>query len=169
MRSVPPRGIAGGSQPEGLSDSSRWSKRSADHRNEASSSPAPWRGATVSCHPSRVENHSRLSSGGLRYASTTGYYLTAFQAENSLPTFSHGFGSAWVHPPPRGGTDLIAKREHYFSSVIKYASFSLNETSRTKGAAVMRTRSVLMARPLFCSASARTCSRLKSDGEPSFR
>src|SRR5256885_792634 len=30
-------------QPEGLSDSSRWSQRSADHRNEAINLPAPRR------------------------------------------------------------------------------------------------------------------------------
>jgi hypothetical protein len=28
-------------------------------------------------------------SGGLRYAPTTGYYLTALQAEDVLATFSH--------------------------------------------------------------------------------
>ena len=29
----------------------------------------------------QVRNHFRFRSGGLRYAATTGYYLTAFQAE----------------------------------------------------------------------------------------
>src|ERR1700730_12855607 len=73
-------------QPEGLSDSSRWSQRSANHRKEAIRSAVPRRGATVFCHPFRVENHFRLSSGGLRYAATTGYYLTALQAgDHSLP------------------------------------------------------------------------------------
>src|SRR6267142_5870958 len=37
-------------------------------------------GCHVFCHPFRVENHFRLSSGGLRYAPTTGYYLIALQA-----------------------------------------------------------------------------------------
>src|SRR5437899_7814470 len=34
-------------------------------------------------HPFRVWNDFRLLSGGLRYAATTGYYLTALQAEPS--------------------------------------------------------------------------------------
>jgi hypothetical protein len=33
--------------------------------------------------PFRVWNYFLLLSGGLRYAATTGYYLTAFQAEGS--------------------------------------------------------------------------------------
>ena len=39
-----------------------------------------------------ADEHS-LRSGGLRYAPTTGYYLTAFQAEDVLATFSHTLGS----------------------------------------------------------------------------
>src|SRR6266550_8910261 len=81
MKSVPPRGSGWSVSLKGCSDSSRWSQRSEDHRNEASSSPAPRRGATVFCHPFRVWNYFRLLSGGLRYAATTGYYLTALQAE----------------------------------------------------------------------------------------
>jgi hypothetical protein len=40
-------------------------------------------------HPSRVLNNFPLPTGGLRYASTTGYYLTALRAKEreskSLP------------------------------------------------------------------------------------
>jgi len=71
-------------KPEGLSDSSRWSERSADHRNEARF-VAPWRGATVFLPPFQGGNF-RLRSGGLHYAPTTGYYLTALQAETAPAT-----------------------------------------------------------------------------------
>jgi hypothetical protein len=35
-------------------------------------------------HPSRVLISFLLPTGGLRYATTTGYFLTAFQAEKTL-------------------------------------------------------------------------------------
>jgi hypothetical protein len=37
--------------------------------------------------PSGVRTNCSLLSGGLRYATTTGYYLPAFQAEIRLPPF----------------------------------------------------------------------------------
>ena len=40
-----------------------------------------------------MRTNCSLRSGGLRDAATTGYYLTAFQAE--------------THPLPRGGTDFM--------------------------------------------------------------
>jgi hypothetical protein len=45
----------------------------------------------------RVWIYFRLLSGGLRYAATTGYYLTALQAES--------------YPLPPGATDLIGPRQ----------------------------------------------------------
>jgi hypothetical protein len=41
-----------------------------------------------------VRTNCSLLSGGLRYAATTGYYLTAFQAEIRLLPFSHNRGGA---------------------------------------------------------------------------
>jgi hypothetical protein len=40
-------------------------------------------GARKSLHPSQGAEELLLVSGGLRYAATTGYYLTALQAEKS--------------------------------------------------------------------------------------
>jgi hypothetical protein len=37
--------------------------------------------------PLQGANERSLRSGGLRYAPTTGYYLTAFQAEDALASF----------------------------------------------------------------------------------
>jgi hypothetical protein len=51
--------------------------RSADHRKVASIRPHPEKGAQDLWDPFRVRNPFRLLSGGLRYAATTGYYLTA--------------------------------------------------------------------------------------------
>jgi len=50
-----PRAVADGSQPEGLSDSSRWSQRSEDHRKAESSSPALWRSARFFGHLFQVK------------------------------------------------------------------------------------------------------------------
>jgi hypothetical protein len=44
---------------------------------------ASHRGATVFLAPLRGADDDSLLSGGLRYAATTGYYLTALQAEKS--------------------------------------------------------------------------------------
>ncbi len=117
-----PRAVADGSQPEGLSDSSRWSQRSEDHRKAESSSPALWRSARFFGHLFQVRIHFRFSSGGLRYAATTGYYLTAFQADiffhpvsaarRSGPAVAHGLGFSCVARPtrlPRGGTDFMGR------------------------------------------------------------
>jgi len=41
----------------------------------------PEKGGRKRWHPSRVLANCSARSGGLRYAPTTGYYLTAFQAE----------------------------------------------------------------------------------------
>ena len=73
--------IAGVSQPERLSDSSRWSQRSEDHRIENEIDPHLEHGARKPWHPSRVQKSCSLVSGGRSVAKTTGYYLTAFQAE----------------------------------------------------------------------------------------
>jgi hypothetical protein len=69
-----------GFQPEGLSDSSRWSQRSGDHRKGVPTWSVPRRGASVFLTPVPGVELFKLS-GGLRYAATTGYYLTALQAE----------------------------------------------------------------------------------------
>jgi hypothetical protein len=72
---------ASGFQPEGLSDSSRWSQRSVDHRTTIENNSTPETGVRKTWHPSGVRTTWALPSGGLRYAATTGYYLTALQAE----------------------------------------------------------------------------------------
>ena len=72
-----------GLQPEGLADSSRWSKRSADHRKTIEMIPDPERVSEVLA-PLRGAGKLCLLSGGLRCAATTGYYLPALQAENRL-------------------------------------------------------------------------------------
>ena len=73
--------------PEGMSDSSRWSQRSGDHRNGAKRKIASWRDvrdegmfsadhrgvlASLRDAPLRFE-----LSGGLRCAATPGYFLTS--------------------------------------------------------------------------------------------
>jgi hypothetical protein len=70
-------------QPEGLGESSRWSKRSVDHR-EPLVELHPERGATDFLAPILGACHFLPLSGGLRYAATTGYFLAAFQAAVSL-------------------------------------------------------------------------------------
>jgi hypothetical protein len=47
-------------------------------------------------HPFQGAGNYPLVSGGLRFASTTDYYLAAFQAEKPLPT-AHGMRP---EPPP---------------------------------------------------------------------
>jgi hypothetical protein len=42
-------------------------------------------------HPSGVPTNCSLLSGGLRYAATTGYYLTALQADMNTDTGNHLF------------------------------------------------------------------------------
>ena len=79
--SVPTRGAAAGFQPGGLADSSRWSQRSVDDRKALSISPHPER-VSANLRPLRGWE-SFTTSGGLRSAATTGYFLTAFQAEVS--------------------------------------------------------------------------------------
>jgi len=51
--------------------------------------PHPERVSEKRWHPSGVRTTWAPRSGGLRYAATTGYYLTALQAENPLDWFSH--------------------------------------------------------------------------------
>jgi hypothetical protein len=68
-------------QPEGLSDSSRWSQRSADHRTTIENNSTPGTGVRKTVAPLRGTEQGTLLSGGLRYAATTGYYLTALQAK----------------------------------------------------------------------------------------
>ena len=71
---------ANGFQPEGLTESSRWSERSADHRKVTVVRKHPEGGARVSETLSGSGIDSLLS-GGLRCAPTTGYYLSALQAD----------------------------------------------------------------------------------------
>ena len=49
--------------------------------------------------PLQGDGQHSLRSGGLRCAPTTGYYLTAFQAEDDHYVFTQSL--------PRGGTDFI--------------------------------------------------------------
>ena len=67
--------------PEGYDESSRWSQRSGDHRKPINSPTAPRRGAEPFLAPFQGANCFPLSTGGLRCATTTGYYLSAFQAD----------------------------------------------------------------------------------------
>jgi hypothetical protein len=50
----------------------------------------PERGVRKMVAPLQGANNEGAVSGGLRYAATTGYYLTALQAEIRFATFSHG-------------------------------------------------------------------------------
>jgi hypothetical protein len=66
--------------------------------------PHPEKGVRKPLHEARVQKIFSMLSGGLRSATTTGYYLTAFQAEiRWLPrvylSFSYGI------PSERGGRD----------------------------------------------------------------
>ena len=63
-------------QPGGLRESSRRSKRSVDLRNTVDNCSHSEGVPARFWHPSRVLNNFPLSTGGLRYASTTGYYLS---------------------------------------------------------------------------------------------
>jgi hypothetical protein len=78
-----------GFQPEGLSESSRWSQRSADHRMSDGNDPDPERVSEIVA-PLRGADGCSPISGGLRYAPTTGYYLTAFLSDKrfSIPRLS---------------------------------------------------------------------------------
>ena len=69
--------------------------------------------------PSRVRVNCSLRSGGLRCAPTTGYYLTAFQAEKTLRFHTAcvkrvdrqstpRYAAEWPDPPAHaGGSDKI--------------------------------------------------------------
>ena len=59
IKSEPPA-LAGGSQPEGLSDSSRWSERSGDHRITNTNDFPRWNGGRKRGHPSRVRANTRF-------------------------------------------------------------------------------------------------------------
>ena len=72
--------VASRFQPERLADSSRWSQRSADHRKAASVCPHS-EGVQEPLRPLQGLKSFASPSGGLRCATTTGYYLTALQAE----------------------------------------------------------------------------------------
>jgi len=75
--------VASGFQPDGLSDSSRWSQRSADHRITIENNFTPGKGVRknggapsegVTEKPGtlpRVAGERSLRSGGLRYAPAT--------------------------------------------------------------------------------------------------
>ena len=68
-------------QPGGLRESSRRSKRSADLRTTVDDRSHPEGVPPLFWHPSRVLNNFPLSAGGLRCASTTGYYLPRLRRE----------------------------------------------------------------------------------------
>ena len=84
-------------QPGGLADSSRWLKRSENHRNKSTKElhpegvrepqresleyPSLW-------HPFGVRSFLSASTGGLRFATTTGYFLaTVWVASFRLPRY----------------------------------------------------------------------------------
>ncbi|MEP6912098.1 MAG: hypothetical protein ABI923_05050, partial [bacterium] len=72
-------------QPGGLRESSRRSKRSVDLRNTVDGCSHSEGVPALFWHPSRVRNNFPLSTGGLRYASTTGYYLSRLRRGVSTP------------------------------------------------------------------------------------
>jgi len=70
-------------QPEGLQESSRWSEGSGDHRYRVNwNTPLKgcWIFPTKVLHPIGCYPRPPHVSGGLRYASTTGYLLAALRA-----------------------------------------------------------------------------------------
>src|SRR6266550_4577508 len=107
--------VAGGSSIKGCQIVAVGRKRSADHRTTTKMIfPPRKRVAENRGTLSRVRANCSLHSGGLRYAATTGYYLTAFQAVNVIVTFSStryrvvaltSCPFAWVttKPLPSGG------------------------------------------------------------------
>src|SRR6185503_17101222 len=76
--------VCGAPQPGGLPDSSRWLKRSENHRNRLEkglhsegvreSQENLWRTLLI-WHPVGVRSFLHASTGGLRFATTTGYFL----------------------------------------------------------------------------------------------
>jgi len=76
-----------GQQPGGFRESSRRSKRSVDLRTTADDCSHPEGVPALLWHPSRVLNNLPLPTGGLRYASTTGYFLSRLQREVRKPLF----------------------------------------------------------------------------------
>src|SRR5436190_23557594 len=68
-----------GSQPEGLPESSRGSKRSADPRNRSINDSHPEGAPDRLCDPFRVKIQLR-SDPGVSLRSTPGYYLAALRA-----------------------------------------------------------------------------------------
>ena len=80
---APNRRVARGFQPERLAESSRWSQRSVDHRKAVSVCPHS-EGVQEFLRPLQGLESFASPSGGLRCATTTGYYLPAFQAEIRL-------------------------------------------------------------------------------------
>jgi len=68
----------------------------------------------------RVRNHFHLPSGGLRFAATTGYYLTAFQAEiRSLPFHTARTGHNPFVFGMNHSTSLRSRRQHKAQGVAK--------------------------------------------------
>jgi len=110
------RGLAGGRvQPEGLPDSSRWSKRSADHRNTVKISRAPRRGARLLA-PLRGANHLALASGGLRFASTSGYFLATLRVATTLATLRVATDDSPSGPLNRCQNCWIAPRDNFINT-----------------------------------------------------
>src|SRR6266850_4735676 len=98
-------------QPGGLSDSSRWSQLSADHRIAIENNSTPGKGVRKNGGtPPGCELRGAFLSGGLRYAATTGYYLTALQAEIRSRRLTYALGSSRckqpvTHPLSASGID----------------------------------------------------------------
>src|SRR5688500_17060490 len=74
-----------GQQPEGVKESNRRSKRSGDLRTTVDDCPHPEGVPALFRHPFRVLNNFPLSTGGLRYASTTGCLLSRLRRELAKP------------------------------------------------------------------------------------
>ena len=75
-------------QPGGLRESSRRSKRSVDLRNTVDNCSHSEGVPALFWHPSRVLNNFPPSTSGLRYASTTGYYLSRLRRGVSTLLFA---------------------------------------------------------------------------------
>src|SRR6266850_1682271 len=70
-------------QPEGLPDSSRWSKHSGDHRPTRAKEGHPGRVLEKRWHPAGVRYTTNCFSGGLRFAATTGYFLLTLRVKRA--------------------------------------------------------------------------------------
>ena len=65
----------------GVKESSRWSKRSVDHRYATEIVQHPGKGASKAAALLRSADHHLPYSGGLRFAPTSGYFLATLRVE----------------------------------------------------------------------------------------